>query len=76
MRESIFINHPSKPRSGDILPLYEKPHTDHEKHLCTLVAEGMDLAEYKELVRNPKYVCRVCGRAAASDMNLCDAVPL
>jgi hypothetical protein len=58
------------------MPLYEKPHIDHEKHLCTLVAEGMDLAEYRGLVRNPRYICRVCGRAAASEKNLCDPVPL
>jgi hypothetical protein len=58
------------------LPLYEKPHVDHDKHLCSLVAEGMELADYKELVRNPKYVCRICGRAAAVEKNLCDPVLL
>jgi hypothetical protein len=58
------------------LPLYEKPHTNHEKHLCTLVEEGVDLAEYRDLVRGPRYLCRVCGRAAASEKNLCDPVPL
>ncbi|MFA5869843.1 MAG: hypothetical protein WC941_09120 [Candidatus Bathyarchaeia archaeon] len=58
------------------MPLYEKPHRNHDKHLCSLVAEGADLSEYKELVRDPKYICRVCGRAAASEKNLCDPVPL
>jgi hypothetical protein len=58
------------------LPLYEKLHVDHDKHLCSLVAEGMELADYKELVRNPKYICRICGRAAANEKNLCDPVAL
>ena len=58
------------------MPLYEKSHVDHDKHLCSLVSEGMDLLDYKELVRNPKFICRVCGRAAASEKNLCDPVPL
>ncbi len=58
------------------MPLYEKPHINHDKHLCSLVAEGMELADYKELVRNPKYICRICGRAAAGEKNLCDPVPL
>ena len=58
------------------MPLYEKQHTDHDRHLCSLVAEGVDLADYKGLVREPRYICRVCGRAAASEKNLCDPVPL
>jgi hypothetical protein len=36
----------------------------------------MELADYKEFVRNPKYICRICGRAAASEKNLCDPVAL
>jgi rubrerythrin len=58
------------------MPLYEKSHVDHDQHLCSLVAEGIELSDYKDLVRNPKYICRVCGRAVASEKNLCDPVPI
>ena len=34
------------------------------------------LPEYQELVRNPKWLCRICGRAAADAKNLCDPIPL
>ncbi|MGW8323055.1 MAG: hypothetical protein ACWGSD_16015 [Thermodesulfobacteriota bacterium] len=50
------------------------PHPDHEKHLCLLKNIGYvksHLEEYKALVREPDYVCRKCGRAAASKKNLC-----
>jgi hypothetical protein len=30
------------------------------------------LADYKQLVRNGKYVCKQCGRVAASADYLCD----
>jgi hypothetical protein len=58
------------------MPLYENPHKNHEKHLCNLVAEGTDLSDYKDLVRNSKFVCRNCGRSAGRAENLCDPVPL
>jgi hypothetical protein len=58
------------------MPLYEKPHVGHDQHLCSLVAEGMELPEYKELVRNPLYICRICGRAANEEKSLCDPIPL
>jgi ribosomal protein S9 len=52
----------------------EMPHEDHEKHLCLLKNVGYvkrHLEEYKALVRDPRYVCRKCGRAAARKKNLC-----
>jgi hypothetical protein len=58
------------------MPLFEKPHLDHAKHLCVKVETGMTLDEYKKLVRDAKWVCRQCGRAAASSMSLCDPEPL
>ena len=52
-----------------------KPHGEHEKHLCHLHNIERLLAEqpeaYKQLVRNPKYLCLGCGRAAADSANLC-----
>jgi hypothetical protein len=50
------------------------PHPSHEEHLCYLQNIGFiesNMKEYKELVRNPKYVCGNCGRAAADAGNLC-----
>ena len=50
------------------------PHPGHDKHLCFLENIGYvkaNLDEYKKLVRNPIFVCKNCGRAAANDKNLC-----
>lgn len=50
------------------------PHPGHEKHLCLLQNTGYikeNLADYKNLVRNPQFVCKNCGRTAANDANLC-----
>jgi len=50
------------------------PHPGHEKHLCLLQNTGYlkeNFEGYKSLVRNPKFVCKGCGRAAASDKDLC-----
>jgi hypothetical protein len=50
------------------------PHPDHEKHLCLLMNIdyiGTNPNEYKNLVRNPNYVCSNCGRTAESDKSLC-----
>jgi hypothetical protein len=55
------------------------PHAGHEKHLCLLQNVGYlrdKLEDYKKLVKNPDYVCQICGRAAASDKNLCGPVKL
>ena len=52
----------------------EMPHEGHENHLCYL--ENLGYLEqvpeaFKDLVRGAKYMCRNCGRAAASSKNLC-----
>jgi len=50
------------------------PHPNHEHHLCYLENTGYleQFPEaYKELVRQGRYVCRVCGRVAAVKDNLC-----
>jgi hypothetical protein len=50
------------------------PHPGHEQHLCLLQNTGYlkeNFEDYKNLVRNPKFVCKGCGRAAASDKDLC-----
>ncbi|MDJ0829010.1 MAG: hypothetical protein QNI92_04100 [Desulfobacterales bacterium] len=56
-----------------------QPHPGHEAHLCMAESVGFvknNLESYKEFVRNPKFVCKKCGRAAASDSNLCQPDPL
>lgn len=50
------------------------PHTGHGKHLCYLNNLGFQVnypKEYKDLVKNPKYMCRNCGRVAANKNSLC-----
>jgi hypothetical protein len=50
------------------------PHVGHEEHLCLLNNTGYmntSMEDYKNLVRDPKFVCKGCGRTAANDKNLC-----
>jgi len=57
----------------------EMPHPGHEVHLCYLNNLGFQISnpeEYKKLVRDAKYMCKVCGRAAAKKENLCKPVDL
>jgi len=55
------------------------PHPGHGKHLCYLNNLGFQISnpeEYKELVKNPEYMCKNCGRVAASEKNLCNPVKM
>lgn len=53
------------------------PHIGHKHHLCSIVESGSaTLDQIKSLVKDPKFVCRVCGRAAANSDNLCEPVSL
>ena len=55
------------------------PHEGHNKHLCYLNNLGFQISnpkEYKALVKDAKFLCRICGRVAASDKNLCKPVAL
>lgn len=57
----------------------EMPHPGHGKHLCYLNNLGFQISnpkEYKELVKNPEYMCKNCGRVAASEKNLCKPVKM
>ena len=57
----------------------DMPHADHEQHLCFLRNVGQltrNMEGYKKLVKNPKFICTMCGRAAASDKNVCVAEKL
>ena len=51
------------------------PHPHHEEHLCYLRNLGFvesNFDDWKELIREPRFVCRNCGRAAAQEKNLCE----
>ena len=55
------------------------PHPGHDKHLCYLNNLGFQISnemDYKKLVKNPEFMCKNCGRAAASQDNLCNPVKL
>jgi hypothetical protein len=50
------------------------PHPGHEKHLCFLNNIGFQLSEpeeYKSLIKGGRFYCKVCGRVAANEKNLC-----
>ena len=55
------------------------PHAGHDKHLCYLNNLGYQASnanEYRELVRDGKFLCKACGRVAANKKNLCKPVKL
>ena len=55
------------------------PHDWHEIHLCYLANIGyqqQNTEMYKSLVRQPKFMCKHCGRVAAEKVNLCQPVRL
>jgi hypothetical protein len=55
------------------------PHIKHDEHLCFLVNLGYiksSLEDYKKMVKDPKFVCKTCGRSANSKENLCFPVKL
>ena len=55
------------------------PHPGHDKHLCYLNNLGYPKEypeDFKELVKNALFFCENCGRAAASEKNLCKPVKL
>lgn len=55
------------------------PHPGHDKHLCylnNLHYQESNPEDFKELIRDPKFYCANCGRAAANEKNLCKPVKL
>ena len=51
-------------------------HTGHaNKHLCDLVAKRQ-MAKVAGLSKGAKYVCHICGRAAAKASSLCEPVEI
>ncbi|MCW4041326.1 MAG: hypothetical protein NWE83_11330 [Candidatus Bathyarchaeota archaeon] len=53
------------------------PHIGHGEHICHLVEYSeATLTEIKNLVRDARWICRTCGRAAKNMENVCDPVYL
>ena len=48
------------------------PHEGHESHLCFLQNIGYFMLDFKELVREAKFICKKCGRAATEKEYLCE----
>ena len=60
---------------GFFMPKLTFPHAGHENHLCYLHNLGIleaDLAHFKDMVQDPKFICKKCGRAAKNAENLCE----
>jgi hypothetical protein len=58
----------------ELLQGAKMPHEGHQYHLCYLHNTGFlqkNLEAYTELVKNPKFICTVCGRVAEKAENLC-----
>ncbi len=52
----------------------DMPHPMHDEHLCYLVNMGYiesNFEDYKERVKDARYVCKNCGRTADSAEYLC-----
>ena len=55
------------------------PHENHAKHLCYLNNLGYQISDpedYKALVKDAKFMCKICGRVAAKEVNLCKPVKM
>jgi len=52
-----------------------KTHSGHTKHLCQLVSQRK-MDQVADLSKAAKYLCHICGRAAAKATNLCEPVEI
>jgi hypothetical protein len=50
-------------------------HEGHANHLCELVSKRK-MDQVAELAAGAKYICHICGRAAAKPENLCEPVEI
>ncbi len=51
-------------------------HVNHDEHMCMLLAKKTDVEALKPIVRDAKFICKNCGRAAAEAERLCAPVAL
>lgn len=52
-----------------------KTHPGHTNHMCELVAKRK-MDKVAALSKGAKYICHICGRAAADAKNLCEPVEI
>ena len=52
-----------------------EPHEGHSRHMCDLVAKRK-MADVAQFAKDAKYICHICGRAAAKSENLCEPVEI
>jgi len=52
-----------------------KTHTGHAAHLCELVSKRQ-MDKVATLSKDAKYICHICGRAAAKADSLCEPVQI
>ncbi|HUU43691.1 MAG TPA: hypothetical protein VMX57_07920 [Planctomycetota bacterium] len=52
-----------------------KEHPGHANHMCELVAKRK-MDKVASLAKGAKYICHICGRAAADGQNLCEPVEI
>jgi len=52
-----------------------KGHKGHAEHLCTLTM-NREMDKVAQLSLSAKYICHICGRAAAKAENLCEPVEI
>jgi len=55
-------------------PLFKK-HSGHAQHLCSLVSKR-EMDQVATLAKDAKFLCHICGRAAAEAENLCEPVEI
>ncbi len=48
-------------------------HTNHDKHLCEMVRKR-NMADAAQAAKDARFICHICGRAAANGDNLCEPV--
>ena len=69
----MFVNPKTK---GEMkMAEVKMPHSGHEDHLCYLQNVGYLRNypdDYREFIKNTKFFCKDCGRAAADDKRLCE----
>ena len=51
---------------------------NHGDKMCALTCCpcNLDLEKLKPIVREPKYICKMCGHVSAEERHLCEPVPL
>jgi hypothetical protein len=74
MGSGSFSSRGAYPWFTDVPGVERSPHIGHKQHLCSMADTGeVTLEQMKDLVRNPKFICKRCGRVAQNSDNLCEA---